>query len=106
MLVSETEPASLIGQYLPSDGDRQTAVQWRDGVVTEAHVQGKWILLDNISEAQPALLERINPVLEKPSCLVLSEKGGVSPVEDAPGYQLLATMSNRARHSGTSSQVS
>jgi midasin (ATPase involved in ribosome maturation) len=67
-------------------------------VVTEAYRQGCWLLLDNISEAEAAVLERLNPVLEQPPCWVVTEKGDVTPMEKAAGWQLLATMTPPSRH--------
>lgn len=80
MRVAETETASLVGQFLPNDapplpGAAQDRIVWRDGVVTQAFCGGDWALLDNLSEAEAAVLERLNPLLESPAMWTLTERG-------------------------------
>jgi midasin (ATPase involved in ribosome maturation) len=87
-----------VGQYLPSDNPALERIAWHDGPVTHAYTTGSWLLLDNLSEAEPAVLERLNPVLEQPSTWVLTEKGDVLPCQQAPGWQFLATMTPPSKH--------
>ena len=47
---------------------------WKDGPLTEAMRSGDLLLIDEISLAEDAVLERLNSVLEVPSVLVLAEK--------------------------------
>lgn len=55
-------------------GRRTAASRWVDGVVTEAVRKGQWLLLDEINLADPAVLERINPLMDGDGFLVLTEK--------------------------------
>lgn len=36
---------------------------WHDGVVTTAFKNGEWVLLDNLSQAEASVLERLNPIV-------------------------------------------
>ncbi|KAK3242164.1 hypothetical protein CYMTET_48122 [Cymbomonas tetramitiformis] len=49
-------------------------IQWHDGVVTTAYKAGAWLILDNLDEAEPAVTERLNPVLESPPVWSLGER--------------------------------
>ena len=95
-IIPDTEPAALIGQYAPNEGAGETGerIAWTDGTVTRAFIGGHWAVLNNLSLAEATTLERLNPILETPATLVLSEKGGdeVDSLKLIPGYRLLATM--------------
>jgi hypothetical protein len=67
---------------------------------------GWWVVLDEVNLAEPAVLERLNPCLERVPELVLTEgpgtrfgPGGDVPVH--PGFRVLATM-NPAEYAGRS----
>ena len=54
---------------------------------------GDLLLVDEISLAEDAVLERLNSVLDPSRMLVLPEKGReLEEVVAAPGFRLLATM--------------
>ncbi len=72
----------------------QTLFEWHDGAVVQAMKQGDLLLIDEISLAEDAVLERLNSVLEAERTLLLAEKGG-TPVEvivGHPKFLILATM--------------
>ena len=78
--------------------------RWQDGLVPEAMKKGYWLILDEINLAEPQVLERINPVLERHPSLTISENGGLkiggkSAVPVHPGFRIFATM-NPAEYSG------
>jgi midasin len=50
--------------------------EWQDGPLVTAMQQGHILLLDELSLAEDAVLERLNSVLEPSRKLVLAEKGG------------------------------
>ncbi|GKY98789.1 hypothetical protein MPSEU_000835100 [Mayamaea pseudoterrestris] len=70
--------------------------EWSDGPLVEAMKQGDFLLLDEISLAEDAVLERLNSVLEPSQSLVLAEKG--ADVSENPtitavvGFHVFATM--------------
>ena len=79
---------------------------FQEGYIPQAMRQGWWVLLDEMNLAEPQVLERLNPVIEQPPSLVLSESdgkvfgaGGTVPI--APGFHVFATM-NPADYAGRS----
>ena len=75
-LTQESEPSAMLGECLPSSSPvGEGIVQWRDGPLTRAFVQGSVCIVDNVGQAEPVLQERINPVLESPKVLCLTERG-------------------------------
>jgi MoxR-like ATPase len=91
-LTSETEPAALVGQMGPASPESLERVAWQDGVVTETYLAGSWVMLDNISDADPCVLERLNPLLEQPAVWILSEAGRTEEEDLKEGFRVLATM--------------
>ena len=78
--------------------------RWQDGLVPEAMKKGYWLVLDEINLAEPQILERLNPVLEKNPSLVLSENGGATigatgQEQVHPNFRIFGTM-NPAEYSG------
>ena len=68
-----------------------------DGVVVKAMKEGGFLLVDEISLADDAVLERLNSVLEPERKLVISEKtrnqnDEVFQITANQGFQFLATM--------------
>ena len=85
---------------------RGAAWRFQEGAIPQAMRHGWWVVLDEMNLAEPQVLERLNPALEQPPSLVLTEgdgtvigPGGSVPV--APGFQLFGTM-NPADYSGRS----
>ena len=88
--------------------ERFAPVTWRfwEGIVPDAMRQGRWVVLDEMNLAEPQILERLNPVLEQPPSLVLSEHDGTrfgsgGDVEVAGTFRMFATV-NPAEYSGRS----
>lgn len=73
---------------------RSTALfEWMDGSLIHAMKAGQHFLLDEISLAEDAVLERMNSVLEPGRTIFLAEKGmDDAPVVALPGFQFCATM--------------
>lgn len=67
--------------------------EWSDGPLIQAMKTGEIFLLDEISLAEDAVLERLNSVLETSRTIVLAEKGTEdSTLTASPLYQFCATM--------------
>ncbi len=101
-LNGQTDAGELVGKYTPSAAGGWT---FREGLVPQAMRHGWWLVLDEVNLADPAVLERLNPVLEREPSLVLTEgdgarigPGGV-PVHD--DFRVFATM-NPAEYQGRS----
>ncbi|CAN0440496.1 unnamed protein product, partial [Ectocarpus sp. 13 AM-2016] len=54
--------------------------EWVDGPLVTAMRKGELILLDELSLAEDAVLERLNSVLEPGRSITLAEKGGEGSV--------------------------
>ena len=72
--------------------------EWQDGVVVQAMQDGCCLLVDEISLAEDAVLERLNSVLERERRLLVSERsrgqgeGEVFQITAAEGFTFMATM--------------
>ncbi|KAF2076411.1 hypothetical protein CYY_002268 [Polysphondylium violaceum] len=88
------EIVQLVQQIEKSYSQYCSLFTWVDGPLVESMKQGHYFLIDEISLAEDAVLERLNSVLEPSRLLVLAEKGGVE-IEELRGHQdfrILATM--------------
>ena len=69
--------------------------EWQDGPLVKTMKTGEYLLLDELSLAEDAVLERLNSVLEPSRTVVLAEKGGDSTdaeiVADT-NFRIFATM--------------
>ena len=66
--------------------------EWSNSNLVQAMMNGEHFLLDEISLADDAVLERLNSILEPSRTLFLAEKGGGEAVTAIQGFQFLATM--------------
>ena len=92
LLTPESEVQDLAGHVNPADAG---GFKWIDGPITAAFSagEGQWCLLDNLSDADPCVVERLNPLLETPSTWFLSERGDMEPLKLKPNFRVIATMS-------------
>ncbi len=98
-LNGQTDTGELVGRFAPGPGG------WcfREGAVVRALREGWWLVLDELNLAEPQVLERLNPVLERPPALVLTEHDdsvfgpGGTPVH--PRFRIFGTM-NPAEYVG------
>ncbi|KYG50000.1 hypothetical protein M433DRAFT_20934 [Acidomyces richmondensis BFW] len=47
--------------------------EWTDGVLVDALMQGKWLVLDNANLCSPSVLDRLNSLLEQDGALIMNE---------------------------------
>ena len=71
--------------------------EWSDGILVHAMLEGSCLLIDEISLADDAVLERLNSVLEPERTLLVAEKGCSSTsqpylIRAQEGFVLMATM--------------
>ncbi len=52
--------------------------EWRDGLLIRALERGDWLLIDNVNFCNPAVLDRLNPLLEPGGELIVNERGLVN----------------------------
>ncbi len=55
------------------EGFRDRSWRFAEGIIPQALRTGAWVLLDELNLAEPQILERLNPVMESPPSLLLSE---------------------------------
>lgn len=77
--------------------DSNALFEWVDGVVVMAMREGGCLMVDEISLADDAVLERLNSVLEPERKLVIGERSrtqnsDVFQISANKGFQFLATM--------------
>ncbi|CAF1617124.1 unnamed protein product [Rotaria sordida] len=92
----ETDPSDLVGQFIPvgnNSSNNGNLVDWSNGIVTDAIKHDAGLLLDNLSDADSCVLERLNSLLEQPSVWVLTEKGDTEPMKIPKNFSIIATMS-------------
>lgn len=105
-LNGHTDTGELVGRYVPATSGRGKAWTFREGYIPQALRRGWWVILDEVNLAEPQVLERLNPVLEDPATLVLTEHDGTrfgrgADVEVAEGFHIFGTM-NPAEYAGRS----
>lgn len=77
-LSGHTDTGELVGRFIPSTqaGKKGPAWEFAEGYIPRALREGWWVILDEVNLAEPQVLERLNPVLELPPTLVLTEHDG------------------------------
>lgn len=77
-LSGHTDTGELVGRFIPStqSGENRPAWEFSEGYIPRALRNGWWVILDEVNLAEPQVLERLNPVLELPPTLVLTEHDG------------------------------
>ncbi|OUC48546.1 ATPase family protein, partial [Trichinella nativa] len=94
-----TEAADFVGRLVPAPLECQERMSmffyWLDGPLVKSMNQGEYFLIDEISLAEDAVIERLNSVLEPERTLTVYERIGCTQpmtVRSAPGFNVLATM--------------
>ena len=87
---------STLGTYVQV-AQKLGLFEWQDGIVVQAMQKGCCLLIDEISLAEDAVLERLNSVLERERKLLVSEKsrtvqGEVFEITATEGFVFMATM--------------
>lgn len=86
---SESLKASIGGRI----AQHRARFEWSDGPLIRSMKSGQLFLLDEISLAEDAILERLNSVLEPSRSIYLAEKSSdVAPIVASEAFQFLATM--------------
>lgn len=88
-----TESSDFIGNVRPSRSDESSkqSFPWVDGPLVESMKRGGLFLMDEISLADDAVLERINSVLEPTRSVTLTERNG-EEIYANENFRFVATM--------------
>ncbi len=102
----EARPLSKTeAQMIASEEGIQVAEwRWQDGAVPRAMKTGAWLIIDELTLADPSVRERLNSVLERDPSLLMSENGGLTigtggDFEVHPNFRRFAT-TNPAEYGG------
>lgn len=78
----------------PAQVDR-AQFSWQDGTLVRALEQGKWLVLDNANLCSPAVLDRLNSLLEPNGTLIINEhtdaQGMARTIRPAEGFRIFFT---------------
>jgi len=102
-LSMQTDTTEFIGGYKPTGVPGEYV--WTDGILVDAMKKGDWVVLDEINLAEPAILERINSLLDGDRSLVLTEKGN-ERIEAHPNFRVFATMNPATSEYGGRKELS
>lgn len=89
-LHDNTDELELFGGYKPNP--KGPGFTWVDGLVTSAVRNGYWLMLDELNLAEPAVLERLNALLDGDDFVVLTEKSDGEVVKAHQDLRVFATM--------------
>lgn len=88
-----TEAQALASQTVQID---RAQFEWMDGTLVNALEQGKWLVLDNANLCSPAVLDRLNSLLEPNGSLIVNEhtdaNGQAKIVRPAKGFRIFFTV--------------
>ena len=95
-LTPDSEPSLLVGQLIPNDqlNSKSERIVWQDGVITESIKNSSWVLLDNLNQAESAVLERLNPVLDDPPIWNISQIKDLTSTEKLKLEEEIAILLN------------
>lgn len=94
-LNGQTEASDLVGKYAPNTQH----FDWVNGILTQAMIDGDWIVFDEINAALPEVLFVLQPLLDDDRYIRLPEKDGeiITPHED---FRFFATMNPPRGYAG------
>lgn len=76
--------------------DNRARFEWVDGILVKTLKQGRWLVLDNANLCNPAVLDRLNSLLEPKGFLSINEHrnpdGSAQIVKPHPNFRLFITM--------------
>ncbi len=64
-----------------SSGSMCGRFEWVDGMLLRAVKEGHWLLIDNVNFCSPAVLDRLNPLVETNGYLIVNERGATARYE-------------------------
>ena len=85
--------------FQQANTDNRARFEWVDGILVKALKQGRWLVLDNANLCSPAVLDRLNSLLEPNGFLSVNEHpnpdGSAQVVKPHPRFRLFITMDPR-----------
>ncbi|EZG43826.1 putative midasin [Gregarina niphandrodes] len=96
-LNEQTDIGELVGSFAPEE----SSFKWKAGGLTEALLNGDWVLLDEINLAPQPVLEGLNSLLDFRRCVFIPELN--KTVFPRPGFRLFAAQNRQADGGGRKS---
>ena len=89
---------NLIAKKLKNIIAAKVLFQWTDSLVIEAIEKGHWLILENCQEMSPALLEKLNAILEEGEEIIMNEcvegkSGDVRVLKKHPSFKAFLNLS-------------
>ncbi|CAM1297592.1 MDN1 (predicted) [Pycnogonum litorale] len=104
-IADQTDSKSLLGMYCCSDTPGEFV--WRPGCITQAMINGAWILLEDVDLAPVDVLSTLIPILESKT---MTLPGRSEIIKAAPGFHVFATqrilISSSGSYTNTASSLS
>lgn len=95
-LNQQTDSKSLLGTY--TSGSKPGTFEWKNGVLTTAVKEGKWVLVEDIDKAPNEVLSILMGLLENRQ-LTIPSRGEV--IHAANGFQLISTVRTQSSDDAT-----
>lgn len=86
-LNEQTDAKLLIGMY--TNAEKPGSFSWRSGVLTDAVMEGRWVVIEDLDRAPIEIISTLLPLLERRELLI--PNWGES-IRAAPGFKLIATV--------------
>ena len=86
-LNGQTDAKLLIGMY--TNAKTPGSFSWRPGVLTNAVMEGRWVVIEDLDRAPMEIISALLPLIERRELLIPSWG---ECVRAAPGFKLIATM--------------
>lgn len=99
-LDDQVDSKVLLGTYVCTDIPGE--FKWKPGALTQAVIDGKWVLIENIDQAPFDIITAIVPLLENRK-LPLSSRDII--LDAHPGFQIFATQSKNNNLATTMNQI-
>jgi len=84
---------------LSANADDKASFTWIDGVLVDALLKGKWLVLDNANLCSPSVLDRLNSLLEPNGTLIINEyvnqDGLPRVIRPHPSFRIFLTVDPR-----------
>ncbi|XBW36301.1 hypothetical protein QEN19_001887 [Hanseniaspora menglaensis] len=93
-LGEQTDAKLLLGTY--TSGSKPGTFEWKNGVLTTAIKEGKWVIVEDINKAPTEVLSVLLSLLEN-KCITIPSRG--ETVYCANGFQMIATITTNRDNS-------
>ena len=87
ILNEQTDIKLLLGVY--ASGKSPGSFSWRPGILTQAVLEGRWVIVEDIDRAPSEITSTLLPLLERGELFIQNRN---ESIRAAPGFKLIATI--------------